>query len=76
MRIETRAIHVGEEPDLRAGSYGDVSRPIHLSSTFATLDIDKPTGGYDYSRSGNPTRDALEQKLAAIENAKFGLAFS
>ena len=76
MRIETRAIHVGEEPDLRAGSYGDVSHPIHLSSTFATLDIDNPTGGYDYSRSGNPTRDALEQKLAAIENARFGLAFS
>ena len=70
------AIHVGEEPDLRTGSYGDVSHPIHLSSTFATLDIDKPTGGYNYSRSGNPTRDALEQKLAAIENAKFGLAFS
>lgn len=76
MRIETKAIHVGEEPDLRPGSYGDVSRPIHLSSTFATLDIDRPTGGYDYSRSGNPTRDALEKKLAAIENAKFGLAFS
>lgn len=76
MRIETKAIHVGEEPNLKAGAYGDVSHPIHLSSTFATLDIDRPTGGYDYSRSGNPTRDALEKKLAAIENAKFGLAFS
>ncbi|MHB1811659.1 MAG: trans-sulfuration enzyme family protein [Thermoplasmataceae archaeon] len=76
MRIETKAIHVGEEPDFRAGSYGDVTSPIHLSSTFATLDIDRPTGGYDYSRSGNPTRNALEQKLAAIENADHGLAFS
>ena len=76
MRIETKAIHVGEEPDFRPGSYGDVSSPIHLSSTFATLDIDRPTGGYDYSRSGNPTRNSLEQKLAAIENAKFGLALS
>ncbi len=76
MRIETKAVHVGEEPNLKAGAYGDVSHPIHLSSTFATLDIDRPTGGYDYSRSGNPTRDALEKKLAAIENAKFGLAFS
>ena len=76
MRIETKAVHVGEEPDLRPGSYGDVTRPIHLSSTFATLDMDTPTGGYDYSRTGNPTRDALEKKLAAIENAKFGLAFS
>ncbi|MHB8359982.1 MAG: trans-sulfuration enzyme family protein [Thermoplasmataceae archaeon] len=76
MRIETKAIHVGEEPDFRAGSYGDVTSPIHLSSTFATLDVDRPTGGYDYSRSGNPTRNALEQKLAAIENADHGLAFS
>ncbi len=76
MRFETKAIHIGEEPDLRPGSYGDVSTPIHLSSTFATRDTDKPTGGYDYSRSGNPTRNSLEQKLAAIEDAEFGLAFA
>jgi cystathionine gamma-lyase len=37
--------------------------------------VDRPTGGYEYSRSGNPTRDALEKRLAALENAKYGLAF-
>jgi len=76
MKFETRAVHVGEEPDLRPGAHGDVSVPIHLSSTFATRDVDRPTGGYDYSRTGNPTRDALEKKLAAIEYGEHGLAFS
>jgi cystathionine gamma-lyase len=50
--------------------------PIHLASTFARRDVDEPTGGFEYSRSGNPTRFALEKKLAAIENARYGLAFS
>ncbi len=66
----------GEEPVLSEGGSGDVVIPIHLASTFARRDVAKPTGGYEYSRSGNPTRGALEQKLAAIEGAKFGLAFS
>jgi cystathionine gamma-lyase len=74
MKFRTKAIHVGEEPDL--GGSGDVVVPIHLSSTFARKKVDRPTGGYEYSRSGNPTRDALEKKLAVIENAKFGLALS
>ena len=67
---------MGEEPNLREGAYGDVVIPIHLSSTFARKEIDKPLGGYTYSRSGNPTRSALEKRLAALESAKFGLAFS
>ncbi len=75
MRFETRAIHVGEEPDLERGS-GDVVVPIHLSSTFARKKVDVPTRGYEYSRTGNPTRDALEKRLAAVEEAAFGLAFS
>jgi len=66
---------VGEEPNLRDGGSGDVVVPIHLSSTFARKDVDKPTGGYEYSRSGNPTRDALEKRLAVLENAKYGMAF-
>ncbi|MDO8517141.1 MAG: PLP-dependent aspartate aminotransferase family protein [Nanoarchaeota archaeon] len=74
--IETNAIHVGEEPNLKEGGSGDVVIPIHLSSTFARKEINKPTGGYEYSRSGNPTRDALEKKLAILEDAKFGLAFA
>jgi cystathionine beta-lyase/cystathionine gamma-synthase len=50
--------------------------PIHLSSTFSRKEVDKPTNGYEYSRSGNPTRNALERRLAALEDAKFGLAFA
>ena len=76
MRFETKAIHVGEEPNLKEGGSGDVVVPIHLSSTFARKDVEKPIGGYEYSRSGNPTRHALEKRLAALENAEFGLAFS
>ncbi|HWQ63138.1 MAG TPA: cystathionine gamma-synthase [Methanospirillum sp.] len=76
MGFDTKAVHTGEEPDFVGHPSGDVVVPIHLSSTFARLDVNEPTGGYEYSRSGNPTRFALEKKLAAIENAKFGLAFS
>lgn len=76
MRFETKAIHVGEEPNLKEDNSGDVVIPIHLSSTFARAHVDKPTGGYEYSRTGNPTRYALEKRLASLENARFGLAFS
>ena len=74
--FETRAIHAGEQPDMRAGAAGDVAAPIHLSTTFARHEVDHPTGGYEYTRSLNPTRFALETKLAAIEDAQYGLAFS
>lgn len=76
MKFETRAIHSGESPNLKDGGSGDVAMPIHLASTFARADIDVPTAGYEYSRSGNPTRNALEQRLAALENARYGLAFA
>ncbi len=76
MKFETRAIHVGEEPNLEPGGAGDVVSPIHLSSTFARRKVDKPTQGYEYSRSLNPTRKALEARFASLENAKFGLAFA
>ncbi|MBI5745514.1 MAG: PLP-dependent transferase [Nitrospirae bacterium] len=76
MKFETKAIHVGEEPKLKEDGSGDVVIPIHLSSTFARAKVDKPTGGYEYSRTGNPTRGALEKRLASLENAGFGLAFS
>lgn len=75
-QFETRAIHAGEEPDMREGASGDVAAPIHLSTTFARHEVDIPTAGYEYTRSLNPTRHALEVKLAAIENAAYGLAFS
>lgn len=76
MKFETKAIHVGEEPDFREGGSGDVTIPIHLSSTFARKEVDKPTAGYEYSRTDNPTRDALQNRFAALENAAYGLAFS
>lgn len=72
--FSTKAIHVGEEPDL--SNSGDVTIPIHMSSTFARKEVTKPSKGYEYSRTSNPTRDALEKRLAAIEDAKFALAFS
>jgi len=76
MEFETKAIIVGEKPNFKQGGTGDVVTPIHLASTFARKEVDKPTAGYEYSRSGNPSRAALEKKLAALENANFGLAFS
>ncbi|MCO6040681.1 cystathionine gamma-synthase [Thermococcus alcaliphilus] len=74
MRFSTKAIHIGEEPERM--QYGDVVSPIHLSTTFAKKSVKEVEEGYVYSRSGNPTRDGLERKLAALENAKYGLAFS
>jgi len=75
MRFETMTIHAGEEPDLDGGA-GDVVVPIHLSSTFARKKVDEPTRGYEYSRTGNPTRNALEKRLAVLEEASYGLAFA
>ena len=75
MKFATKAIHVGEEPNVKEGGCGDVCIPIHMSSTFAREAVENPPGGYEYSRTGNPTRQALEKKLAVLENAKYGLAF-
>lgn len=76
MKFSTKSIHTGEEPDFREGATGDVIAPLHLSTTFARREVETPTAGFEYSRSLNPTRKALEQKLAAIEKAQFGLAFA
>jgi cystathionine gamma-lyase len=76
MKFTTQAIHIGNEPNFKDGGSGDVVVPIHLSTTFARKDLCVPTAGYDYSRSGNPTRLALEKNLAALENAKYAFAFS
>jgi cystathionine gamma-lyase len=74
--FSTKAVHAGEEPDFREGATGDVVVPIHLSTTFARQKVAVPTAGYEYVRTQNPTRKALEVKLASLENAKYGLAFS
>jgi cystathionine gamma-lyase len=72
MRFDTRAVHVGSEPDELTGA---VTPPIYTSSTFAQAGIGK-TKGYEYSRSGNPTRARLERAVADLEGGKFGLAFA
>ena len=72
MDFETRAIHVGQAPDSATGA---VTTPIYQTSTFAqeAVGVHK---GYDYARVANPTRTALEECLAALENAAHGHAFS
>jgi cystathionine beta-lyase/cystathionine gamma-synthase len=72
MEFETRAIHVGQDPDPATGA---VTTPIYQTSTFVqeAVGVHK---GYDYARSGNPTRTALEQCLASLEGAAFGYAYS
>lgn len=76
MRFETKVIHVGESPNFLPGGSGDAVSPIHLSSTFARQKVETPTLGYEYSRTLNPTRKALEERLASLENAQYGLAFA
>jgi len=70
--FETRAIHAGQEPDPATGA---VTTPIYQTSTFAqeAVGVHK---GYDYARVANPTRTALEECLASLENAAHGHAFS
>ena len=70
--IETRAIHAGQEPDQETGA---IMTPIYASSTFAQ-DAPGDDRGYEYSRTGNPTRTALEENLASLENGRFGRAFA
>ncbi|MBP6005244.1 MAG: cystathionine gamma-synthase [Pyrinomonadaceae bacterium] len=72
MGFATKAIHAGNEPD---ASTGAVSVPIYQTSTYAQdgLGVHK---GYEYARTQNPTRSALERNIAALENAKFGFAFA
>ena len=69
--FSTRAVHVGQEPDPATGA---VIPPIHATSTFVQFEFGKP-GEFIYSRSGNPNRTALEKNLAALENARHGIAF-
>ncbi len=59
----TRAIHVGQEPDLESGA---ISAPIHPTSTYVQQEIGK-NKGYEYARVSNPTRTRLEKNLAALE---------
>src|ERR671921_2766801 len=71
--FDTLAIHAGQQPDPRTGA---VVPPIYQTSTYAQDAVGSPRLGYEYSRSGNPTRDALQECLAAIEGGRRGFAFA
>jgi cystathionine gamma-synthase len=71
--LATRAIHAGYRPDPATGA---VNTPIYASSTFAQDGVGGLRGGFEYARTGNPTRAALEASLAAVEEGAFGRAFS
>jgi cystathionine beta-lyase len=73
MRFNTKTIHGGQQPD---PSTGAVMPPIYQTTTFAQTSPGQPIGEYEYSRTANPTRTALENALASIENGARGLAFS
>src|ERR671938_1178949 len=71
--FNTRAIHAGQDADPATGA---VNVPVHLSTTFKQDGVGGLRGGYEYSRSGNPTRTALQEALAALEEGSTGLAFA
>jgi cystathionine gamma-synthase len=72
-RIETLAVHAGAEPDEISGG---VSPSIQMSTTFRQDGVGKPRRGFEYGRSGNPTRQALEAAIAALEGGSHGLAYA
>src|SRR3989440_8858913 len=72
MGFATTAIHAGQEPDSATGA---VAVPIYQTSTYAQEGLGR-NKGFEYARTSNPTRLALERNLAALEGAKFGYAFA
>ena len=72
MKFNTKLIHAGQEPDIATGA---IMTPIYQTSTYVQSKPGKHKG-YEYSRTANPTRTALEKNLAALENGNYGLCFS
>src|SRR5580698_9397783 len=72
MQLETKLIHAGVEPDPLTGA---IMTPIYQTSTYAQEAPGK-NKGYEYARTQNPTRDVLQNNLAALENGKYALCFS
>lgn len=72
-RFETLAVHAGADPDPRTGA---VSPSIEMSTTFKQDGVGRPRAGYEYGRSGNPTRQALEAAIATLEGGAHGLAYA
>ena len=71
MKFATKTIHAGQKPD---NSTGDIMTPIYQTSTYIQESPGKHNG-YEYSRTGNPTRSALERNIAGLESGKYGLCF-
>ncbi|HZN20272.1 MAG TPA: cystathionine gamma-synthase [Micromonosporaceae bacterium] len=71
--FETLAIHAGQDPDPRTGA---VVPPIYQTSTYAQDAVGAPRLGYEYARTANPTRDALQECLAALEGGRYGFSFA
>src|SRR5207247_9138862 len=72
LRFATRTVHAGQVPEPLAGA---VMTPIYQTSTFVQQELGKHKG-YEYARTSNPTRTALERNLAALERGRFGFAFA
>jgi cystathionine beta-lyase/cystathionine gamma-synthase len=73
LHFDTLAVHAGAEPDELTGA---VAPPIYQTSTYAQDGVGRPRGGYEYSRSQNPTRERLERAVAALEGGAHGIAFA
>ncbi len=71
--FETLAVHAGQEPDELTGA---VAPPIYQTSTYAQQGVGRPTRGYEYARSQNPTRERLERAVAGLEGGRHGIAFA
>jgi cystathionine gamma-lyase len=71
-RFATQAIHAGQAPDPAAGA---VMPPIYQTSTYVQDGLGRPHNGYEYARTQNPTREALERNVAALEGGTYGFAF-
>ena len=73
LAFDTLAVHAGAEPDELTGA---VAPPIYQTSTYAQDGVGRPRGGYEYSRSQNPTRERLERAVATLEGGRHGIAFA
>ncbi|MBI4410693.1 MAG: cystathionine gamma-synthase [Gemmatimonadetes bacterium] len=72
-RFATRAVHAGQEPDPTTGA---IMPPVYQTSTYVQEALGKPRRGYEYARVQNPTREAMEANIAALEGARHGVAFA
>src|SRR6187431_2002412 len=73
LAFDTLAVHAGAEPDELTGA---VTPPIYQTSTYVQHGVGRPRGGYEYSRSQNPTRERLERAVADLETGRHGIAFA